>query len=371
MSTLALLKDLLSRASVTPHDAGCQEAIAARLEKAGFAIERMGAGGVTNLWATHGNGAPLIVLAGHTDVVPPGPIEAWTSDPFAPVEREGYLVARGAADMKASVAAMTIALENIAQEGHSGTVALLLTSDEEGPGVDGTRHVLDELAGRGVKIDAALVGEPTSENTFGDTIKVGRRGSLSGHLTVTGKQGHAAYPQLADNAVHKLAPALAALVALDWGRGTEAFPPTTLQISNIRAGTGAGNVVPGHAEILFNLRFGTDWTVDAIQIRIDDLLRDHGISDNVLWQCGAQPFLTATETLLEPLVKAVETVTGLRPNPSTGGGTSDARFFAAHDIPVAEFGPINATIHAVDECVAIADIEALTKIYEQFLLALV
>jgi len=356
----ALLKDLLSRPSVTPDDAGCQTVIAERLAAAGFEVEMMPMGGVTNLWATHGSGAPLICLAGHTDVVPPG--EGWTNPPFEPTERDGYLYARGAADMKASVAAMVVALEQVAAEGHDGTIALLLTSDEEGPGVFGTKAVLEELAKRETRIHQALVGEPTSEKEFGDTIKVGRRGSLSGRLIVNGVQGHTAYPQLADNAAHRLAPLLVKLVDLDWGSGTEDFPPTTLQVSNLVSGTGAGNVIPGRAEVRFNVRFGTDWTPEAIQQRIEKAL-----DSEIGWSVSALPFVTPPGSLREKLRTAVREVTSVEPKDSTGGGTSDARFFAAHGIPVAEFGPINATIHAVDERVAVAELEPLVEIYRLFL----
>lgn len=357
---LSLLKNLLARPSITPDDAGCQDLIAELLVAAGFEVELMSMGGVTNLWATHGSGAPLICLAGHTDVVPPG--EGWTNPPFEPTERDGYLYARGAADMKASVAAMVIALEQVAAEGHDGTIALLLTSDEEGPGVFGTKAVLEELARREVRIHQALVGEPTSEKEFGDTIKVGRRGSLNGRLIVNGVQGHTAYPQLADNAAHRLAPLLVKLVELDWGSGTEDFPPTTLQISNLVSGTGAGNVIPGRAEVRFNVRFGTDWTAEAIQQRIEKEL-----DCEVSWSASALPFVTPQGGLREKLRNAVLDVTGIEPKDSTGGGTSDARFFAAHGIPVAEFGPINATIHAVDERVAINEFEPLIEIYRRFL----
>lgn len=364
---LSLLKELVSRASVTPDDAGCQAAIAARLEGAGFAIRWFNYGGVTNLWATHGAGAPLVCLAGHTDVVPPGPLEAWSSPPFEPTERDGELVGRGTSDMKGSVAAMVVALERAAAVPHPGTYALLLTSDEEGPGTYGTAYVLDRLAEEGVRIDEALVGEPTSERTFGDAIKVGRRGSVHGKLVVHGVQGHTAYPHLARNAAHELAPALSALVGVVWGNGTEFFPPTTLQVTHLESGAGAGNVIPGRAEVHFNLRFGTDWTVDAIRERVAETLAAVGVSSPVEWNVSAYPFLTEHAPMVDRLIAAIEAETGVSPARSTGGGTSDARAFAAHRIPVAEFGPSNATIHAVDERIAIEDLERLAKIYRAWL----
>jgi succinyl-diaminopimelate desuccinylase len=358
-----LLKALIACPSVTPDDAGCQKLIGERLKHAGFAVEFMNFGNVDNLWATHGGGSPLICLAGHTDVVPAGPRDAWHSDPFEPVERDGHLFGRGAADMKASVAAMVVALELAAATGHPGTIALLLTSDEEGPGIDGTRRVLDELVSRGLKIDGAIVGEPTSETTFGDTIKSGRRGSMGGRLKVMGVQGHTAYPALAKNALHRLAPAFAELIALDWGPGTTDFPGTTLQVSNLHSGTGAGNVIPGEANVWFNVRFGDDWTSKAIQSRVEELLRSNGIDEPVEWSVSAEPFLTPPGPLRDALSEAVFLETGIVPNPSTAGGTSDARFFAAHGVPVAEFGPLNATIHAANECVAIDCLEPLARIF--------
>jgi succinyl-diaminopimelate desuccinylase len=365
-----LLRQLIACPSVTPNDAGCQDIVAERLTAAGFAVERMRFGEVENLWATHGSGKPVVCLAGHTDVVPPGPLDAWSSDPFVAEERDGRLYGRGAADMKASVAAMTLALESVAAGGHAGTIALLLTSDEEGPGVDGTRRVLQTLIERGTIIDAAIVGEPTSEETFGDTVKVGRRGSMGGRLVVRGVQGHTAYPQLADNAVHKLAPALAALVSADWGRGTSDFPATTLQVSNLKAGTGAGNVIPGQAEALFNFRFGPDWSAEALQARVFEILKSADLEAELSWSISALPFLTEPGPLLSALTAAIQEVTGETPKPSTGGGTSDARFFAAHGIPVAEFGPLNASIHAANEWVELAPLEPLTRIYERVLTSL-
>jgi len=362
-NVLSLLKELISRPSVTPNDAGCQKVVADRLVAAGFEVTDMPFEEVSNLWATHGSGSPLLCFAGHTDVVPTGPIDAWTSPPFEPTEREGRLFGRGASDMKASDAAMVCALEALASRGHSGTVAFLLTSDEEGPGVNGTVRVLETLLGQGVPFEGVLVGEPTSERVFGDTVKAGRRGSAHGTLVVSGVQGHTAFPHLADNAVHRLAPTLSDLVAIDWGRGTDEFPPTTLQVSNLTAGTGAGNVIPGTAQVEFNVRFGTDWTVETIVAKVEEVVGGVG---TVKWGVSALPFLTEPGSLLDSLSSAIESVTGVVPKLGTGGGTSDARFFAAKGIPVAEFGPSNASIHAIDENVVIEDLAKLVDIYFGF-----
>jgi len=339
--------------------------VAGRLEAAGFIIQHLRFGAVDNLWATHGSGTPLVCLAGHTDVVPPGPREAWTSDPFTPSDRDGLLYARGASDMKASDAAMTVALERISATPHAGTIALLLTSDEEGSGVDGTRRVLDALVAQGVHIDAAIVGEPTSEQVFGDVIKNGRRGSMTGLIKVKGVQGHTAYPQLADNAVHKLAPALLDLVNIDWGKADHNFPATTLQVSNLSAGTGANNVIPGEASLQFNIRFGASQTVESVQEKVAKVFLKHDIPDPIEWSVSALPFVTTGGPLVGALETAIFEETGVKSRRSTGGGTSDARYFAAHGIPVAEFGPLNATIHAVDECVEIDCLEPLARIYER------
>jgi len=359
-----LLTELLRRPSVTPLDHGCQDLIAGRLRVLGFAVQRLKFGDVDNLWASHGSGAPLICLAGHTDVVPSGPKESWTSDPFVPTERDGFLFARGASDMKASDAAMVVALERLASNGHPGTIALLLTSDEEGSGVDGTRRALESLLKQAIHIDAAIVGEPTSEASFGDVIKNGRRGSMTGHVNIQGIQGHTAYPQLADNAVHKLAPALNELTTIEWGAADENFPATTLQVTNISAGTGANNVVPGQVSVQFNIRFGALQTAEDIQHKVENIFTANGIKDPVQWSVSALPFITTTGPLVDALSSAIQEETNLFPRTSTGGGTSDARFFAAHGIPVAEFGPINATIHAIDECVELACLEPLARIYE-------
>lgn len=363
MEVLHLLEALLRCPSVTPDDAGCQQIIAERLIKAGFIVEHLRFRETENLWATHGSGAPLICLAGHTDVVPPGPEDAWHTDPFMPTILDGYLHARGASDMKASDAAMTLALERVAQAGHAGTIALLLTSDEEGPGHDGTKRALQDILDSGVTIDAVIVGEPTSELTFGDAIKQGRRGSMTGTIVVKGVQGHTAYPHLATNAVHRLAPALAEIVSIDWGHGNDQFPPTSCQIVHLEAGTGASNVIPGRVEARWNVRFGTDHSVESISARIVDIFAKHEIQEPISWECGALPFLTEAGPLVEAVSEAVEAETGLKPRPSTAGGTSDARFFAAAGIPVVEFGPINATIHAANENVEVSCLEPLVRIY--------
>lgn len=362
---LGLLIDLLQRPSVTPNDAGCQARVSSDLAALGFEVRSMRFGEVDNLWATHGSGAPLVCLAGHTDVVPPGPLESWTSEPFAPTERDGKLYARGASDMKASDAAMAVALQRIAASGHAGTIAMLLTSDEEGLGVNGTKETLDTLVAEGVKIDAAIVGEPTSEQSFGDVIKNGRRGSMTGQIKVRGIQGHTAYPQLADNAVHKLAPALLDLTQLDLGTADADFPATTLQVSNIHAGTGANNVIPGEVTVQFNIRFGASQTVEWIQNLVRQVFLRHGIQDEIAWNVSALPFVTTGGPLIGALESAIFEETGVTTRRSTGGGTSDARCFAAHGIPVAEFGPLNASIHAIDEHVEIACLEPLARIYER------
>lgn len=361
---LELLRELIRRPSLTPHDQGCQDLIAGRLRLLGFSVRRLRYGDTENLWATHGDGAPLICLAGHTDVVPTGPPEQWRSDPFVPSERDGLLFGRGASDMKASDAAMAVALERLARAGHAGTIALLLTSDEEGPSLDGTQRALGDLVGEGVRIDAAIVGEPTSESAFGDKIKNGRRGSMTGAVTVRGVQGHTAYPHLAENAVHKLAPALAALVNLDLGDADGDFPATTLQVSNLNAGTGVSNVIPGEARLQFNIRFGASHSADWIKHQVQLALAEGGLSEEIQWSVGALPFVTKPGPLVDALRAAVLAETGLTPGLSTGGGTSDARHFAAHGIPVAEFGPLNASIHAIDEHVEIACLEPLARIYE-------
>jgi succinyl-diaminopimelate desuccinylase len=365
--TLDLTRQLIARASVTPQDAGCQALIAQRLAPLGFRAETIERNGTTNLWLRRGTARPVVVFAGHTDVVPPGPREAWVSDPFDPQERDGMLFGRGASDMKASVAAFVIAAEQFVTEhpGHAGSVALLLTSDEEGAATDGTTLLVEALRARAEAIDCCIVGEPTSVDRLGDTIKNGRRGSLSGRLTVRGIQGHVAYPHLARNPVHELAPALAELAAESWDQGDEFFPPTTFQVSNIHAGTGASNVIPGTCDVEFNLRFAPASTAEGLMQRIESILGRHRLDYDVRWTVGALPFLTAPATLVDAISAAIEERTGIRPALSTTGGTSDGRFIATLCPQVVEFGPPNATIHKVNESVRVADLEPLKDIYRR------
>jgi succinyl-diaminopimelate desuccinylase len=363
--TLQLVHDLIARRSVTPDDGGCQSMLAARLAASGFTTETIASNGVTNAWMRRGSSGPVFVFAGHTDVVPTGPLEQWHSDPFTPTLRDGQLFGRGASDMKSSIAAFVVAAEEFirAHPRHPGSIALLLTSDEEGPATDGTTKVVEALRARGENIDYCIVGEPTSVDRLGDTIKNGRRGSLSGRLTVKGQQGHVAYPHLARNPVHTLAPALAELATTDWDRGDEFFPPTTFQVSNIHAGTGAGNVIPGTCTVDFNLRFAPASTATSLQQRCEAVLRQHRVDFEIEWTLGAAPFLTPRGTLSSAISAAIEAVTGAPPELSTTGGTSDGRFIATFCAQVIEFGPTNATIHKIDEQIAIADLEPLKEIY--------
>lgn len=367
--TLELACDLIQRPSVTPNDQGCQQLLATRLEPLGFQIEHLRFGDVDNLWARHGSDGPLFVFAGHTDVVPPGPLEEWTSDPFRPDIRGSDLYGRGAADMKGSIAAMVTACERFlaTHGGHAGSIAFLITSDEEGPAVDGTVKVVEHLAGRGEHIDWCLVGEPTSQQQLGDMIKIGRRGSLNGTLTVSGRQGHVAYPQLADNPIHRTAPALAELAATEWDQGNAHFPPTTFQVSGIRAGTGATNVIPGTLELDFNLRFSTESSADSLQARIQDILSRHALDYALDWNLSGQPFLTEPGALVTAVSSAIRDVTGLETELSTSGGTSDGRFIAPTGSQVVELGPANATIHQVNENVNIDHLEKLSLVYEKVL----
>ncbi|MBU0602489.1 MAG: succinyl-diaminopimelate desuccinylase [Gammaproteobacteria bacterium] len=368
-ATLELAQQLIATRSVTPVDGGCLEVIGARLERAGFQLERIDAGGVSNLWARRGSAAPLFCFAGHTDVVPTGPLAQWHSDPFQPVIRDGMLYGRGAADMKSSLAAFVTASERFvaATPEHAGSIAFLLTSDEEGDAVDGTVRVVQALASRGERIDYCVVGEPTAVTTLGDMIKNGRRGSLSGRLTVHGVQGHIAYPHLARNPIHDFGPALAELAATVWDEGNEYFPPTSWQVSNIHGGTGASNVIPGSLDVMFNFRFSTASTPESLKARLVEVLERHGVEHDIAWTLGGKPFLTPRGTLVEAASAAVREVTGLETELSTTGGTSDGRFIADICSQVIEIGPCNATIHKLNECVAVADIEPLSYIYQGLL----
>jgi succinyl-diaminopimelate desuccinylase len=363
--TLALARALIARPSVTPHDAGCQQLLSDRLAPLGFKIETIASGGVLNLWARRGTERPLLCFAGHTDVVPPGPREHWSSDPFVPTERDGKLFGRGAADMKSSLAAFVTAIEAFVatHPEHPGSIALLLTSDEEGPAIEGTVKVVERLRARGEQLDYCIVGEPTSVAELGDTIKNGRRGSLGGRLIVKGIQGHVAYPAQARNPIHAFAPALAELAAVEWDRGNEYFPPTTWQVSNIRAGTGVTNVIPGELEVLFNFRFSTASTAEHLRSRCCAILDRHGLEYSLDWTLSGAPFLTPRGALVEGLMSAIHEVTGIHANVSTTGGTSDGRFIATLCREVVEFGPINASIHALDEHVALASLPPLKRIY--------
>jgi succinyl-diaminopimelate desuccinylase len=363
--TLEFAKQLIARPSVTPDDAGCQELMIERLKPLGFEIHRLRFGNVDNLWARRGTARPLVAFAGHTDVVPTGPKEKWTSDPFVPAIRDGFLYGRGAADMKGSLAAFITAIEDFVARhpGHKGSIALLITSDEEGPSVEGTVKVVEWLVARGDRIDFCLVGEPSCAERLGDTIKNGRRGSLGGELTVHGRQGHVAYPHLVRNPIHLAAPALAELAATQWDQGNEFFPPTTFQVSNVHAGTGAENVVPGHLDLKFNFRFSTAITEQEIKTRFEDTLRRHMLDYETRWHLSGKPFLTEPGAMVDAVRAAVRTELGIDPALSTGGGTSDGRFIAPTGAQVVELGPVNATIHQIDERVAVDDLPRLARIY--------
>ena len=370
MPVLDKARMLIARPSLTPDDAGCLDLIATWLAPLGFRIERIDTGGVSNLWARRGTGGKLICFAGHTDVVPTGPLEQWTSPPFEPTVRDGYLYGRGAADMKSSIAACVVAMErliarrDLANAASADSLCLLLTSDEEGDAIDGTVRVVEALKARNETIDFCIVGEPTCVSRLGDTMKNGRRGSLSAKLTIKGVQGHVAYPHLVKNPVHLAAPALAELAATSWDSGNEYFPPTSFQISNAHAGTGAGNVVPGSFVIDFNFRFSTASTVDGLQSRVHKLLDRHGLEYDIAWTLGARPFLTPRGELCAALAAAAAEATGIATELSTTGGTSDGRFIADICPQLVEFGPVNASIHKVDERIAVADLEPLARIYE-------
>jgi succinyl-diaminopimelate desuccinylase len=366
--TLALAIELIARPSVTPEDGGCLDLIAARLAPLGFRPERFDSGGVRNLWARRGAAAPLVCFAGHVDVVPGGPPEAWRSPPFLPAIRDGFLYGRGAADMKTSLAAFVTAIEDFvsARPDHRGSIALLLTSDEEGDALHGTVKVVEALGARGERLDYCIVGEPTSAERLGDTIKNGRRGSLSATLRVHGQQGHVAYPHLARNPIHALAPALAELVAAHWDDGDEFFPPTSCQVSNIHAGTGTNNVIPGECEVLFNFRFAPVSSAESLKARAAAIFRRCRLDYDIDWQ-HSKPFITASGPLVAALSAAIRATAGIEAALSTSGGTSDGRFIADICDEVIEFGPVNATIHKIDECVALDAIAPLAEIYRRVL----
>jgi succinyl-diaminopimelate desuccinylase len=366
---LALAQQLISRPSVTPLDEGCQQLLAERLAKLGFINESMVFDDTTNLWSRRGSQEPLFCFAGHTDVVPVGDANRWHTPPFEPVVIDGYLHGRGAADMKGSLAAMIVATERFVAEHptHSGSIAFLITSDEEGSFINGTTRVIDTLEARNEKITWALVGEPSSTHKLGDIVKNGRRGSLTGNLTVNGIQGHVAYPHLADNPIHKAAPALAALAATQWDNGNAFFPPTSFQIANINGGTGASNVIPGELQVMFNFRYSTEVTADELIAKVQHILDVHGLDYDISWIYNGLPFLTDTGPLLEATQAAILETTGIKTDAQTSGGTSDGRFIAPTGAQVIELGPVNATIHKVNECVSVADLELLAQCYQRIL----
>ena len=368
-ATLELARELIARRSQTPEDAGCQEIVRARLERIGFRCETLRCNAVTNLWARRGQTRPAVCLAGHTDVVPPGPLDAWNSDPFTPTIRDGRLYGRGAADMKSSVAAFVVATEEFvrAHPEHPGSIALLLTSDEEGPATDGTVRVVENLQAAGTVLDYCVVGEPSSVERLGDMIKNGRRGTLSGTLRVRGVQGHIAYPHLARNPIHLAAPVIAELAALRWDEGNEYFPPTSWQASNIYAGTGATNVIPGALELTFNFRYATASTQESLKARFEAVLQRHHLDYELTWTGAGLPYLTPRGELVRVASDAIGAVCGIAPEVSCTGGTSDGRFIAAVCREIIELGPVNATIHKLDECVAIAELEPLAALYRGIL----
>ena len=368
-AVLALTRKLVARASVTPDDGGCQDLMVDYLAPLGFAVERLAFGDVRNFWARRGSDGPLFVFAGHTDVVPAGPLDAWASPPFVPEIRDGHLYGRGAADMKSSLAAMLVAVRRFVgnHDGHTGSIGFLITSDEEGPAIDGTARVMEWLQERDTAIDYCLVGEPSSRERIGDVVRVGRRGSLSATLTVKGVQGHVAYPEAASNPIHRVLGALHDLARREWDRGNAFFPPTSFQISNINAGTGASNVIPGELTAQFNFRFNTEQTADGLRAQAHAVLEASGAEFELAWAVPGQPFLTRPGHLTQAVLDAVRDIAGLTAETSTGGGTSDGRFIAPAGAEVVELGPVNATIHKVDENVAVADLESLARMYERVL----
>lgn len=363
--TIELLKAMIRRQSVTPDDAGCQSMMIERLEPLGFRCETLQFGDVTNLWARLGDARPVLCFAGHTDVVPPGPLDDWETDPFEPVEKDGLLYGRGAADMKAGLAAMLVAIERFLEvdSAFDGSIALLITSDEEGPARDGTLKVVETLEERGDRIDWCIIGEPSSHEKLGDIVRIGRRGSLSGMLTVHGIQGHVAYPQLADNPIRRFAPILADLHTIEWDQGNEHFPPTSFQVVQINAGIGAPNVTPPELTARFNFRYSTEWTHEQLQERVEEIFNAHDVEYTLNWHLSGKPFLTEPGTLTDAVSDALESIAGVAPELSTGGGTSDGRFISPMGADVVELGPVNASIHKVNEHVAIADVEQLTDVY--------
>ncbi len=372
-ATLELTKDLISRPSVTPEDFGCQQLLADRLAAIGFTVEhlRFGQEGnwTDNIWVRRGSQSPVLAFAGHTDVVPTGPEQNWTTPPFEPVIRDGLLYGRGTADMKGSIAAFVTACERFIAEhdDHKGSIAFLITSDEEGPATGGTVKVIETLEARGEKIDWCLVGEPSSTHKVGDIVKNGRRGSMNGYLTINGKQGHIAYPHLAENPIHLLTPALTELCDIEWDQGNEDFPPTNFQVSNINSGTGVTNVIPGTSEVIFNFRYSTEVTHEQLQQRVKALLDNYGLNYDLKWELSGKPFRTASGALVDAIKVAIKSVTGYETELSTSGGTSDGRFIAPTGAQVIELGPLNATIHQVDECVSVEDLDTLSAIYQNLL----
>ena len=367
--TLKLTEELINRESVTPEDGGCQKLIAKRLEKLGFKATHLRFEDVDNLWITHGSSGPLFAFAGHTDVVPTGPLEDWKTDPFKSEIIDGMLYGRGGADMKGGVAAMVVAAENFVKENpdHNGTIAFLITSDEEGPSINGTRKVIEFLNENNIKIDWCVVGEPSSNKQLGDVIRIGRRGSLNGILTINGIQGHVAYPDIAENPIHKASAFLSEISSMEWDQGNDSFPPTTFQISNINAGTGVENVIPGKVKLLFNFRFSTEVTEDELRNRVTALLDKHELNYDLQWKLSGNPFLTSTGKLVDAACDAIKSVCGIETDCSTGGGTSDGRFIAPTGAEVIELGVNNDTIHKVNECVSVKDLETLTTIYTTIL----
>ncbi len=368
-ATLELAKELICRASVTPEDGGCQKLIAERLEKLGFEATHLRFEDVDNLWITHGTSGPLFVFAGHTDVVPTGPLVDWNTDPFEAITKNGYLYGRGAADMKGGIAAMVIAAEQFVQKypDHTGTIAFLITSDEEGPSINGTRKVIDYLNDNNIKIDWCIVGEPSSDKQLADVIRIGRRGSLNGILTIKGVQGHVAYPDLADNPIHKASTFLAEMTSIEWDQGNGSFPPTTFQISNINAGTGAENVIPGAVTLLFNFRYSTETSQDELQDKVTALLQKYNLDYDLEWKLSGLPFLTDFGKLVNASCNAIKEICGIDTISSTAGGTSDGRFIAPTGAEVIELGVVNESIHKVNECVKVDDLEILSNIYQNIL----